>query len=179
MITLLLAAEGEGGGNPVSFELAPFVTAIVVFLIVLAILAAKVWPMITKGLDEREQKILDEIQSAESAREKANVALKEYEESLATARQEAGEMITKARDDAKAAGEELRRRNDAELTEMKLRATREIESAKQAAIADLHGQAAQLASAMAAKILQRDISPQDQQNLVEETLRELRGLQEA
>lgn len=168
-MSAILAAEG----SPVDFQWLPFITAIVVFGIAFLILKAKVWPKIVQGLEDRERKILEEIRSAEEAREQANAALAEYEASLATARREASEMIAKAKTDAKLAGEELRRRNEEDLAEMKHRAGREIESAKQAAVAELHNEAAALAAAMAGKILQREISAADQQELVDEALREL------
>ena len=123
MLTVL-AAEG---GNPVSVQLMPLLTAIVVFVIAFLVLKVAVWPKITKGLDDRDRKIRDEIRSAEEAREQAKAALAEYQRNLASAREEATRMIAQARTDAKAAAEELRSRNEAELADLKARATREIE----------------------------------------------------
>ena len=82
-------------------------------------------------------------------------------------------MIVKAKADAKAAGEQLRARNEADLMEMKQRATREIDSAKAAAIGELHTQAVMLATDIAAKILSREMTAQDQQRLINESLDEL------
>lgn len=169
-----LAAEA-GNRSPVTVELLPFLTMLLVFGIVFLILRAKVWPKITEGLDNRERKLREEIRAAEEARESAKRALADYESNLAKAREEANAMIVKAKTDAKAAGDEMRARNQSELTELKTRATKEIESAKVAAIAELHAEAASLAVAVAGKILQREISAQDQQRLVEDSLRELAG----
>lgn len=157
----------------------PAVTALVVFLFALGILYVKVWPLIIKGLDEREKKIRDTLAEADAAKEEAQAALAEYQENLAEARKEAGEMIAKAKADAKAAGEELKRKNEAELSDMKQRATREIESAKQTALTELHAEASALAAAIAGKILEREISADDQQRLVDETLSEMGRMQEA
>ena len=157
----------------------PFVTSLVVFLTTFIILYVQVWPLITKGLDEREKKIRDAIAEADAAQASAEASLAEYQENLASARTEANEMIAKAKADAKSAGEELRRQNETELASMKQRATRDIESAKQAAITELHAEATVLATAIAGKILQREISASDQQNLVEETLEELGRMQNA
>lgn len=176
LTSLLLAFEDTHAAEhlePTQAAWLPFATALVVFLLAFGILYVKVWPQIVKGLDDRDNKIRQEIASAEAAREKANNALKEYEASLAEAREEAGRMIAKAREDAKAAADDLRARNDAELTELKSRARREIESAKQAAIAEIHAKAADLATAAASKILQREINAGDQQSLVEQSLQEL------
>ncbi len=151
----------------------PAVTALVVFLLAFGFLYIKVWPKIAQGLEDRENKIRHEIESAEQSREQAKAALAEYERSLASAREEANAMIVKAKADAKAAGEQLRARNEADLVEMKLRATRDIDSAKAAAIGELHTQATMLAADIAAKILSRELTAQDQQRLINESLDEL------
>jgi F-type H+-transporting ATPase subunit b len=170
MAFLTLAAEQA----EVTFVgLIPFITALVVFLIVFAIAAKVIWPKILAGLDEREAKIRDEIRSAEEAREQAKGLLNEYEKNLAQARDEANQMIAKARNDAKAVAEELRSRNEAELVELKHRATLEIEAAKRNAINDIYLEATNLATTIASKILEREVSAQDQQRLVEESLGEL------
>jgi F-type H+-transporting ATPase subunit b len=174
---LMLAAEDAAARAEVMDpgNWIPGVTTLLVFLIAFGFLALKVWPSIVKGLDDRQNKILNEIKSAEEAREQAKAALAEYQRSLASAREEANQMITKARADAKAVAEELRSSNAADLAEMKDRATREIQSAKQNAILELHAEATMLATAMASKILAREISPGDQQRLMEDSLRELQG----
>jgi len=172
----LLAAEGS---NPLSVDLMPIITSIVVFLMFFGVLRVAVWPKILKGLDDREQKILHEIESAEEAREKASAAQAEYEQSLVEARQEAAGMIAQAKADAKATADDLIARNQADLTDMKQKATQDIEHAKQAAISALHAEAGQLATAVATKILQREISVTDQQRLVEEALAELGQVQES
>ena len=82
-------------------------------------------------------------------------------------------MINEARTEAKRVGKELRDKNEQDLVERMARATAEIETAKSAAVADLHAQVATLASMMAGKILKREINASDQQQLVEESLAEL------
>ena len=174
----LLAADEAAEHGVESAELMaanwlPAVTALVVFLLAFGFLYVKVWPKIAQGLEDRENKIRHEIESAEQAREQAKAALAEYERSLASAREEANAMIVKAKADAKAAGEQLRARNEADLMEMKQRATREIDSAKAAAIGELHTQATMLATDIAGKILAREITAEDQQRLINESLDEL------
>lgn len=173
---LLLAAEADT--NQLFPKLMPLITSIVVFLIFFAILAKFVWPKILGALDDREKKILGEIESAEKAREQAKAAQAEYEQSLAEARREASEMIAKAKSDAKSAADELRSRNEAELAEMKQRATKDIHSAKLSAINELHAEAAALAAQIAGKILQREVTVEDQHRLVEESLKELGRVQQ-
>lgn len=174
----LLAADEAAEHGVESAELMaanwlPAVTALVVFLLAFGFLYMKVWPKIVQGLEDRENKIRQEIESAEQAREQAKAALAEYERSLASAREEANAMIVKAKADAKEAGAQLRARNEIELTELKQRAARDIDTAKAAAIGELHTQAAMLATDIAGKILARAMTAEDQQRLINESLDEL------
>ena len=183
MIVLLLAAEDAARGgveNVGAMELnwLPAITSLVVFLLAFGFLYVAVWPKIIKGLNDREEKIRQEIANAEQAREQAKAALAKYEEELSSARREASEMIAKAREDAKAAAAELRDRNEAELVEMKQRATGELDNAKRAAITELHAETYKLAAMMATKILKREVSAEDQKRLVDESLQEMATAQD-
>src|SRR5262245_41125411 len=104
---LLLAAEhaAEQAGQHAGVMDAnwlPAITSLVVFLLAFGFLYLKVWPKIIKALDDRQEKIRREIESAEQAREQAKAALAQYEQELANARQEANKMIAGAKADAKA-----------------------------------------------------------------------------
>lgn len=149
------------------------VTALVVFGIVFAVLATKVWPVIVRGLDDRADKIRAEIEAAEQARREAKEALEQYQKSLAQANAEAKKMLddTKAQQQALAA--DLRAKADVELGQMRDRARRDIDAAKRTAINEIYTTSANLAADMAGKILQREWSAADQQRMVEASLREL------
>ena len=170
---LLLLASSDAPGNPVSFELLPAVTAFVVFGIVFVVLAKFVWPTVSKGLDERNAKIVGEIKAAEEARAAAKAAQAEFERSLANARDEAANMIKQARADAQRVADELKAKNDQELAEKVARANADIEAARKAAVADMQAQASVLATEIAGKILRRQVNDQDNQRLVQESLKEL------
>ena len=71
--------------------------------------------------------------------------------------------------------DELRAANDAELTQLRTKAMADIESAKSAAVAEIHAEAGALATAVAIKILGREITVADQQELVQESLAEMKG----
>lgn len=167
------ASDGSSQGSLLSPNLLANLTGIVVPLIAFTLLGIFVWPKIVKGLDDRNDKILSEIKSAEDAREQAKSALADYERELSRAREESSKMISDAKAQAKALADELREKNEQELSERMARANADIESAKASAVSDLHAQAANLASVMAEKILAREINVQDQKKLLEESLAEL------
>ena len=149
------------------------ITAVIVFLVVAGVLGAKVWPTISKGLDERAAKIKGEIEAAENARKQAKDALESYEKSLSEARAEAQQMLDQARADQQKLAAELKAKADAELSARTETAKREIESAKRAAVGEIYSEAANLATSVAGKILGREVSAQDQQRLVDEAVSEL------
>jgi F-type H+-transporting ATPase subunit b len=146
------------------------ITALVVFIIVLAVLGAKVWPAISKALDERANKIKSEIEAAEAARMTAKAALEEYQANIAQARAEAQKLIADAKAQQQVQFAEMKAKADAELTAMKAKAVGEIDAAKKAALAEVYTQTAALATTVAGKILQREVTSADQNRFVSEAL---------
>ena len=165
--------EGVGAIPSVKQGVVTGITAVIVFLLVLGVLGAKVWPAISKGLDERAAKIKGEIEAAENARKQAKDALESYEKSLSEARAEAQQMLDQARADQQKLAAELKAKADVELSAMKEKAKREIESAKRAAVGEIYNEAASLATSVAGKILGREVNASDQQRLVDEAVSEL------
>lgn len=178
--------EGHGAGShadgsehksspipPALQGIAPAITTLISFAIVFFVLYAKVWPKITEALDERARKIREEIAAAEAARKQAKDALDEYERSLAQARAEAQKMLEETRSQQAELAAQLRAKADSELTQMRERAKRDIESAKRSALNEIYSESVAIATLMASKILQREISTDDQAKLVEESLAEL------
>jgi len=161
----VLPTPGEG--------IVPMIVSLVVFGAVLLILSKTAWPKIVKGLKDREQKIRNEIEAAEMAQKQAKSALEQYEKNLAEARAEAQKMLEQARAQQQQISADLKAKADVELTQMRERARRDIDVAKRAALNEIYEESARIATSIAAKILQREVTPGDQSRLVEESLREL------
>lgn len=166
------AADGDGhGGQSVqTFDIIGYAAGIVVFLAAFGILAKFAWPSIIKGLDEREQKILGEINAAEEARARADAALKEYESSLAEARAEANKMIEQTKAEQSRLAAELRAESEQQASHLMGEARRNIEAMKKAAVAELYQEAARAAGLMAQRILEREVNADDQKRLVDEAV---------
>ncbi len=167
-------AKEEVGAIPtVKQGIATGITAVLVFSLVLAVLYAKVWPTITKGLDERADKIQGEIEAAAAARKQAAEALESYQQNLAEARAEAQKMLEDTRTQQQKLAADLKAKADIELTEMRDKARRDIESAKRAALNEIYASTADIATQIAGKILAREVSAADHQQLISESLAEL------
>lgn len=168
---------GTAGVLPTAQQaIVPAIVSLVVFAVVLAVLSLKVWPAISKGLKDREDKIRNEIDSAEMARKQAKDALEQYQQSLSQARAEAQKEIDKARAQAQAIGAELKQKADAELSAMREKAMRDIDAAKRAAVSEVYAQGTQLATIMAGKILERSVNAGDTDKLFQDSLQQLQGM---
>ncbi len=182
-VTLLNSslALAESDANPILLAkpetaLPGMITAIVVFALLMIVLKKAAWGPILQGLQDRETKIRTEIESAENARAQANSALDQYQKELAEARAEATQMIQQAKADAQSVADGLRSQNETELTAMKNRAKGEIDAAKRMALNEIYAETALLSTQVAGKILERELNPNDQKQLVEEALSQLGNL---
>lgn len=153
--------------------LATGITAIIVFALVFIVLRVKVWPVISKGLDERADKIKSEIEAAASARKQAAEALETYQQNLAEARAEAQKMLDETRTQQQKMASDLKAKADVELNDMRDKARRDIEAAKRAALNEIYAEASTMATQIAGKILAREVNAGDHQRLIDESLAEL------
>ena len=169
--------DKHGAMPSVKQGLVTALTSVIVFFIVLVILGTQVWPRIVKGLDERTAKIREEITAAEEARAQSKQALEQYEVALREAEAESRRILDETKAQQQKLAAELRSKADAELSAMKDRARAEIESAKKQALTEIYTESANLATMVAAKILQREVSGDDQQRLLDESIREMQATQ--
>ena len=149
-----------------------YIWNLLMFLILLGVLWAFVWPKILNGLQAREQKQLSDLDAAEKARHEAQASLTEYKAQLAEARKEAQSIVAEARTAATQAANADRAKIEAEIAQMKANAQRDIASARQQALADIYQQAASLSTTIAGKILHREISADDQQDLINQSVQQ-------
>ncbi len=141
-----------------------------IFLVLLAILAKLAWKPALKALEQREKHIADTLDNAARQQDESARLLREYQVRLEKADADAAARLAEALKAADEAREKIlgaARREAADITQ---RATTEIDSAKQAAIRELYGFAAELATRAAEKILRKELNVEDQRRLVEESL---------
>ena len=146
---------------------------IIIFLVMLAILYPTAWKNVLAGLKAREERIRKDIADAEAARTKAEATLKEYNSQLAAAESRVRDMLAKAAADGEAIAAGIRTRAQKESEETKERAMRDIDAARDQAVAQIHEEAAVLATSVAEKILRRELKAEDQRDLVAQSLSEL------
>lgn len=171
MTPVLAAAEGDP--ELLGFNWMEAAFNLLLFIILLALLSKFAWPHILKGLEAREEKIRHDITSAEKANRDAQQTLEQYKQQLAEAHAEARTLVDQARSDGEALRGRMLGDAEKEIARLKQRATDDIQQARQQALQELHSHTAELAVAVAEKILQRQIDASDNRRLVEQSLAEL------
>jgi F-type H+-transporting ATPase subunit b len=146
---------------------------LLLFVALLFVLGKFVWPHILKGLQDREQKMRSDLEEAEQANKTAQQTLDQYKQQLAEAQKESQRIIEQSREESQQLAKQWKQQTQQELQQMRERAEQEIKAAKEQAVNELYEQSATLATDVAGRILQREISAEDQKQLVEQSLREL------
>jgi len=169
-----VAAE-HGGGEPNVFagDIGNAIWTVVIFLLVVLVLGKYAWGPILNRLQAREDFIRESLEKAKRDRDEAEARLKEYESRIANARAEATAIVDEGRRDAEAVKRTIEEAARGEADKMVARAKHEIQLATDTATKDLYNLSARLATDMAAKILGREISAQDHERLISESLASL------
>jgi F-type H+-transporting ATPase subunit b len=170
-------APAQGGSgqakiriNPIDFKKDLAIWTAVVFVVLMAVLWLIAWRPIVEGLHRREQRIAQEIASAERSNEEARELLDEYRQKLAASGQEVQEMLQAARRDAEKVGQEIVEKARADAEADQRRRLEEIEAAAADAIKELGEQGATLAVELAGKIVAAKLDPKDHSQLIEQAV---------
>jgi F-type H+-transporting ATPase subunit b len=160
-----------------SFLISPnvglMIWVLVVFLISLFILAKAVFPRINEALDRRAQAIEDSIDAAERTRQEADEILAEYRERLQEARQQAEDIITRARKAAEAHEREAHADAQTRRDQLLEQTRKDIEAETRRAIDEIRREVADLTVLATEKVTRKVLSQDDQRRLVEDALSEL------
>ncbi|HVT89008.1 MAG TPA: F0F1 ATP synthase subunit B [Tepidisphaeraceae bacterium] len=149
---------------------------VVIFAVMLIILYPTAWKNVLAGLKAREERIRKDIADAEAARAKADATLKQYNTQLAAAEDRVRQMLNQAAADGEKLATSIRMKAQADAEDIKERATKDIEAARDAALREIYEKTAELATNVAEKIIRRNLNASDQQDLVRQSLEQLQGV---
>ena len=150
-----------------------FIWTIVTFLVLLALLAKFAWRPLLEALEQRQEAIrksLDDVRQAKQDLEKVNT---ESARILQEARTEAEAMIARTRTDAAVFRDELKQKAQAEAQTIVRNAERQIQLETARALQQIRTEAVDISVAIASKLLQRNVSREDNERLIEDTFRQL------
>jgi F-type H+-transporting ATPase subunit b len=166
-------AHGELDPVKENLHLGTFIVTIAIFICLFLVLAKWAWKPILTGLKTRENAIRDSIEAAQKAKAEAERTTRELEARMAEAQRQTAQQLNQAKADAQRLADTIRAQAEAESAALKDRTLREIDAAKQQAVTEINSHAAELGTAVARKILQRNVTADDQARLVEESLSEM------
>ena len=167
-----VAAAAEGGEESVTQTERWYnaAWAIGLFGLLLLVLGRFAWKPIIKTLQDREQVISAIVSEAERRLKESQELLAEYQARLASAQAEAKEALNKAKTESLALREDILKKARDDAAGAVGQAQRNIEQAKRQALNEIYQTTAELATSVAAKIIHKELNPEDHRRLVQESL---------
>jgi F-type H+-transporting ATPase subunit b len=168
----LVAASGSG-----NFLVTPsvglMIWTLLAFGISLAILRRLAFPRIAEALDKRRRAIVESIESAERTRVEADQLLDEYRERLKEAREQAEDIVARARRASENLQEETKVEARQQREELMEQTRRDIEQETRRALDEIRKEVAQLTVIATEKVTRKSLDDDDHRRLVEEALQEV------
>ena len=150
-----------------------FIWTIVTFLVLLALLAKFAWRPLLQALEERQAAIRKSLDDARLAKQELERLQQESTEIVRQGRIEAEAIIARSRADAERLREEMKQKARAEADGIVKNAERQIELETARAIQHIRTEAVDLSVAIASKLLERNVTKEDNERLIEETFKQI------
>lgn len=167
------AAEEGGGSFLVSPALGLMIWTLVAFGLTLWVLSKAALPRIGEALEKRANAIRDSIEAAEQRKHEAGELLAEYRQRLAEAREQADDIMVRARKAAETAEAEAATAGKEKREELVAAAKRDIEAETRRSLEQIRREVADLTVLATEKVTRKALSAEDQRRLVEEALGEV------
>lgn len=175
-MSVVLAAAKEGGFNPFRVsDLSLFIWVLIAFVVVLYMLAKRIFPKLQETLAEREQRIKEDLEKAERTRQEAERILEDYKTRVNQAREESSRIIDDARQSAETVRRDLITRAEAEGRSIVEKTQRDLEGERERAVSELQQQLAKWSADIAGRIVQKELDPEAHRDLVESFIRDVGG----
>jgi F-type H+-transporting ATPase subunit b len=172
-IALPLAAEDSGGSFLVSPNLGLMIWTLLVFGITMYVLSKVAFPRIQEALDKRANAISESIDQAEKTRKEADQILQEYRGRLREAREQADEIVARARKTADAAKSQAAEEGRDKREELLAAARRDIEAETRRSLERIRKEVADLTVLTTEKVTRKTLTGDDQRKLIDEALSEV------
>ncbi len=150
-----------------------FIWTIVTFLVLLGLLVKFAWRPLLQALESRQETIHKALEDAQKAKEELGRVQAESAEIIRKARVESETIFARTRTDAEKFGEELRHKAKEEADGIVRNAQRQIQVETQRALQEIRNEAVDLSVAIASKLLERHVSKEDNQRLIDDTLKQI------
>jgi F-type H+-transporting ATPase subunit b len=150
-----------------------FIWTILVFLALLFALAKFAWRPLLTALESRQNAIKKSLDDAAQAKVELERLHEQSAQIIREARVEAESIIGKSRADAERLRAELKEKARAEADTVVKNAERQIQLETTRALQQIRTEAVDLSVMIASKIIQRNLSKEDNERLIEEALKQV------
>ena len=150
-----------------------YIWTIVTFLLLLVAFNKVAWKPLKATLAAREESIRQALDDARQAKQELERLHAESARILSEARVEADTILARTREDANRFRDELKQKAQAEAANVVKNAQRQIELETARALQQIRTEAVDFSVAIASKILQRTVSKEDNERLIEETFKQI------
>jgi F-type H+-transporting ATPase subunit b len=154
-----------------------FIWTILTFLVLLGLLAKFAWRPLLEALDSRQNAIRKSLDDAERARQELERLNQESAAILNRARAEADQIIVGSRADAERLREDMKLKARAEAEGIVKSAERQIQLETARALQQIRTEAVDLSVMIASKLIQRNLTKEDNDRLIEEALKQVQSPQ--
>lgn len=138
------------------------------FLILLGAMIKFGFPAVRRTMDARTERIRNDLQAAQAARQDAERLKAENEAELVKNRANAAALVDEARAEAADVKANLQQRAEADIAEMRQRAMAEVETARQRALADLQSEVADIVVGAAGRVVDKNLDVATHRQLIDD-----------
>ncbi|MDH5489466.1 MAG: F0F1 ATP synthase subunit B [Rhodospirillaceae bacterium] len=171
-ISQALAAETAANNAEPFYASTSFIVA-AAFIMFFVFFGKKIFIALGAMLDDRSDKIRNELDEAQRLREEAQDMLAEYERKQHDALKEAENIVAAAREEAERLGVEAAKQLDASLKRAEQMAKDRIAQAEAQAVAEVRAIAVDVAVEATRKILEKDISGPKAKEIINNSIAEI------
>jgi len=160
-------AEEAASKNPIVPEPNELIYSLIAFVVLVVLFKKFAFAPVQKAMEARTERIRKDLDQAETAKTEAESILDEYKKQLADAKSESNRIIDEARQQAEKVKADIAESANKEVAELKAKATQDIESARNAAIASLQTSVASMAIELAEKVVEKNLDRDTNQRLID------------
>jgi F-type H+-transporting ATPase subunit b len=150
-----------------------FIWTIVTFLVLLGLLAKFAWRPLLQALESRQESIRKSLDDARQAKLELERLQHESAEIIRQGRVEAEAIIARSRGDAERLREEMKQKAKAEAEGIIKNAERQIQLETGRALQQIRREAVDLSVMIASKLIQRNLTKEDNERLIEDALKQV------
>jgi F-type H+-transporting ATPase subunit b len=152
-----------------------FIWTIATFLVLLFLLAKFAWKPLLQALESRQESIRKSLDDADQAKRELEQLQQQSEKIIQQARVTAESIVEKSRSDAEKVRDDLKLKAKEEAENILRNAQRQIEVQTRQALQDIRNEVADMAVLIASKVLERNVSREDNQRLIDDALKQMQA----